>query len=85
MRTFSLPPVAVALVQGLLMVVLLFAVGSGWSMGLAIPLALAVAGLSWLVRRPAEVPDEIKGPDIGRLARDLAHTTSHNALTGSPR
>ena len=83
MRTFSLPPVAVALVQGLLMVVLLFAVGSGWSMGLAIPLALAVAGLSWLVRRPAEVPDEIKGPDIGRLARDLAHTTSHNALSAA--
>ncbi len=72
----------VCLLQSLALVLLLVGARHGWlPLYLALPLGVALLWLPWLLPGNRTAVATVGEPDIARLARDLSHNTSQNALS----
>lgn len=69
----------VCLLQSLALVLLLV----GLPLYLALPLGVALLWLPWLLPGNRTAVATVGEPDIARLARDLSHNTSQNALSAA--
>lgn len=74
----------VCLLQSLALVLLLVGARHGWlPLYLALPLGVALLWLPWLLPGNRTAVATVGEPDIARLARDLSHNTSQNALSAA--
>ena len=74
----------VCLLQSLALVLLLVGARHGWlPLYLALPLSVALLWLPWLLPGNRTAVATVGEPDIARLARDLSHNTSQNALSAA--
>ncbi|VFT16223.1 putative chemotaxis transducer [Pseudomonas aeruginosa] len=70
--------------QSLALVLLLVGARHGWlPLYLALPLGVALLWLPWLLPGNRTAVATVGEPDIARLARDLSHNTSQNALSAA--
>ncbi len=74
----------VCLLQSLALVLLLVGARHGWlPLYLALPLGVVLLWLPWLLPGNRTAVATVGEPDIARLARDLSHNTSQNALSAA--
>ncbi len=79
-----LPGWLIPMAQSTVLVLLLLGLAfAGWPIYLCLPLALLVIWLPRLKSPKPSVTHAAAGDAIGELARDLSHTTSHNALSAA--
>lgn len=74
----------ICLLQSLALVLLLVGARHGWlPLYLAMPLGIALLWGPWLLPGNRTAAAAVGEPDIARLARDLSHNTSQNALSAA--